>query len=921
MAYTSQIKKGTAVSGQIKKSTGLTAEARLGPPSGKDGFSPIANVTQTETGAVISITDKDGTTTSTITNGKDGSAGKDGTSVTVNSVRESTADGGSNVVEFSDGKTLTVKNGKTGGKGDPGPVTPQAKFAIGEHVKNQDSVCVIEETGASVSASDNSAYFDKEYIMVEKDTYKLGKDAMLALQNKKLTGNGSVAWKDWDTQPQGWKDSETNHNGSAPICTAKLKVRYADDPVYLSMKLPGEANISSDTLVRPGMRESNGSGTYVTVNNIGATYAVDYTKLPDEVVICIGHMSLYTLSRENNAKWKLHDKQVIPTGHALYYLPWSGSGDQRVNVSASKITVKDDHVRFALKRDDFAPSSSVSGSIAKCLHFWGAHNPLDLADNLAVICFYETWIETPEAVGNVYTAIGCDQKSADRTKITQNFWGRNVLLSTEKVVAMGHNISDALYDELRDTPNDPRLVFADYGTSFSSEYDSRAEVANHNADSTAHPDIREEVNTYMGDMQRRINTISEVVQAVDVLVPSLNLNDGEWEPGYFDEAGAEYVGGYSKQSFRNVNYLPVEGGRKIAVYYDAAEWNNENKGKNPYIVQYDANKNVVVGRTLFSTYTANKNGFELNSKTAYVRLAFHNWADISTPLTDIKMALYYLEDARLEFVEYGFGSEMLYGVFGENVHMTQPDGTVKQLTVVIDSLAKKTDLAPMVDDALAQAKASGDFKGDKGDTGTSVTVKSVSESTADGGSNVVTFSDGKTLTVKNGGMGSPGANGTDGVSPTVEVSKSGKVTTITITDANGTKTATINDGEDGTASEGGTGATGQRGTGILKVTTATTSYTTETGGKNPIKRMALSTIKSEAGVGEVLVGDLISYSYYLYHIYYVDSTYAYMDTYVSIRGAAGKAGTTPVRGTDYWTADDIAEIKSYVDDAILGGAW
>ena len=38
-------------------------------------------------------------------------------------------------------------------------------------------------------------------------------------------------------------------------------------------------------------------------------------------------------------------------------------------------------------------------------------------------------------------------------------------------------------------------------------------------------------------------------------------------------------------------------------------------------------------------------------------------------------------------------------------------------------------------------------------------------------------------------------------------------------------------------------------------------------------------------------------------------------------GAPGAAGYTPVRGTDYWTADDIAEIKGYVDTAILGGAW
>lgn len=59
-------------------------------------------------------------------------------------------------------------------------------------------------------------------------------------------------------------------------------------------------------------------------------------------------------------------------------------------------------------------------------------------------------------------------------------------------------------------------------------------------------------------------------------------------------------------------------------------------------------------------------------------------------------------------------------------------------------------------------------KGSKGDKGDSVTVKSVSESTADGGSNVVTFSDGKTVTIKNGSKGSDGkdgSNGADGYSP------------------------------------------------------------------------------------------------------------------------------------------------------------
>ena len=122
--------------------------------------------------------------------------------------------------------------------------------------------------------------------------------------------------------------------------------------------------------------------------------------------------------------------------------------------------------------------------------------------------------------------------------------------------------------------------------------------------------------------------------------------------------------------------------------------------------------------------------------------------------------------------------------------------------------------------------------------------------------------------------------------------------------------------------QGEQGAQGGRGPGILKVTTAPESYTTATNGKNPIKRMSLSTIKTQAEVSEVLVGDCICYSYYLYHIYYVDATYAYMDTYQSIRGATGAAGSdgadgnTPVKGTDYFTPADKTEMVNAVIAAL-----
>lgn len=111
-------------------------------------------------------------------------------------------------------------------------------------------------------------------------------------------------------------------------------------------------------------------------------------------------------------------------------------------------------------------------------------------------------------------------------------------------------------------------------------------------------------------------------------------------------------------------------------------------------------------------------------------------------------------------------------------------------------------------------------------------------------------------------------------------------TTLTITSASGTSSADL---------KGADGATGQRGTGILKITTAPSGYTTATGGFTPTYRASLSTVKTQSKVNEVLVGDVIQYSYYQYPVGYVDASYVYTGARTSIRGAAGTAGTN---GTD-----------------------
>ena len=75
--------------------------------------------------------------------------------------------------------------------------------------------------------------------------------------------------------------------------------------------------------------------------------------------------------------------------------------------------------------------------------------------------------------------------------------------------------------------------------------------------------------------------------------------------------------------------------------------------------------------------------------------------------------------------------------------------------------AALTAIPETIDEALAEAKASGEFDGPAGPAG------------------------------------QDGTDGQDGYSPTATVSKSGKVATITITDKNGTTTAQISDGEGG----------------------------------------------------------------------------------------------------------------------------
>ena len=165
-----------------------------------------------------------------------------------------------------------------------------------------------------------------------------------------------------------------------------------------------------------------------------------------------------------------------------------------------------------------------------------------------------------------------------------------------------------------------------------------------------------------------------------------------------------------------------------------------------------------------------------------------------------------------------------------------------------------------------------------------------------------------------------GKNGSDGVSPTVSVSKSGKVTTVTITDKNGTKTATINDGSDGASGKDGSNGVSAthswNGTTLTVTSASGTSSANLKGDKGDtgsngsngvgIKSVVQTTTSSIDGGSNVIT------------VTKTDDTTSTFTIKNGREGSDGKDGYTPIKGVDYYTEADKAEIVAAVIES-LGG--
>lgn len=556
----------------------------------------------------------------------------------------------------------------------------ETEYVVSDAIENRSSLVVVEDTAASLADDNNSEFFEAEYLVVNDGPYKLDTAGMIGLVGKKMVGSGSVQWNEWPTSQFASYDMTMNKE--------PLKVRYSDDPIYVSMKIPSEARIAgtdkngnpADFVTHPGMKPTDSNHAlkhYQYINSLGAIIPVDYTQLPDEVVICIGRMAVYTLSKEPNATWKLFDYVDRPRPNAaLFYLPWPDCQNDYESIDKSKIQEFENYTQYTLTREDFAPNKTLwPTSIAKTLHFWGnAEKEIDIDNTLAIIELFEVWTDTEYAAPLLYTAAGVDRKN-DAGDISQAFWGRNVILSMEKTIIAGHNISDALYDRIRDTGADPRFVYDDY---------TRGKTWGYKIEQMQGNMARLEAAANEIEANSRRSTASYSV--LEVVAPGLNINPGKYVYGYINDNGAitNPTWGNPHQWFVSADYIPVTGGRSICQFFPPAEWNENHGGHGILIVQYDANKNQIKNvRDELNQYR-NGNYLTLDANTRYIKIGYALWhgdENIDTPLDEVKIAVYYWENGRDYFVPYGEGETAEFAVNGDKVVLTSLDGSKFTLSV------------------------------------------------------------------------------------------------------------------------------------------------------------------------------------------------------------------------------------------------
>lgn len=330
-----------------------------------------------------------------------------------------------------------------------------------------------------------------------------------------------------------------------------------------------------------------------------------------------------------------------------------------------------------------------------------------------------------------YTATQIDEKlgKIDNLATKNEVPSKTSDLTNDSGFITGYTETDPTVPDWAKKQTKPTYTASEVGADASGTASSL--ISAHNTATDSHSDIREAING-------KLNT-SELSNAINTALAQAK------ESGEFDGADGED------------GYTPVKG----TDYFTEAD-------KEEFLSDIEAVRYVDQNLTDAQKEQTRKN-------IAAVGCLIGSSTEIAP--SQVRQAILSGENVMISYIDDTFGtflfSDFTYSEaancllcsaivdYGESLLSATIYGNLEMDAWILSTheISLKSDIPSAVNEALAQAKANGEFDGKDG---TSVTVSKVTESFADGGSNVVTFSDGMTVTIKNGSKGDKGDTGATG---------------------------------------------------------------------------------------------------------------------------------------------------------------
>lgn len=287
------------------------------------------------------------------------------------------------------------------------------------NIKEQNDLITVTETD-SEKAQEKKTEIDKNEV-VKMNMVKLFE----SVANQNVTGEGYICWDKW---------KDLKNNG---LVSGNIYIPFIDDAVYTSMKLPSEVQTFMKYRTNPAIMSYRPSG-YNRAVGIGAVYQSTGTVLPDEFNVCIGRFMVFVLKDSQDAEWEIldaHEPLDMIEYFQLRRLPWTEVDYYR---PIQKAVFHDDYVEFNLTKEDL--DNGV-------LHFYGTKQPCISDDVIGFVTIYDVWSDTEGIDGKLACEIGVDQWNSNG-ECNQAYFGRNYAIMNEHRLMIGHNIPDAVYEEL-----------------------------------------------------------------------------------------------------------------------------------------------------------------------------------------------------------------------------------------------------------------------------------------------------------------------------------------------------------------------------------------------------------------------------------------------------------------------------------------